>query len=94
MVIGVSLFFGKDANMMGEMLSATSPNTAPQVNFQFAVLKPAAASRSQIRGLHRLRDSENSLVEFPGIAFPAGRQNASVIGASGGKVIEMSLIVF
>jgi hypothetical protein len=64
------------------------------VNFQFAVLKPAAASRSQIRGLHRLRDSENSLVEFPGIAFPAGRQNASVIGASGGKVIEMSLIVF
>jgi hypothetical protein len=43
------------------------------VNFQFAILEPAAASRSQIRGLDRFRDAENSLVEFSGIAFSAGR---------------------
>jgi len=45
----------------------------PEMNLQFAVFKPAATSRSEICGLHRLRDSENLLIEFPCIALSAGR---------------------
>jgi hypothetical protein len=45
----------------------------PEMNFQFAVFKPATAAAGQFRRLDRLRYAEDALVEFPGIGFSAGR---------------------
>jgi hypothetical protein len=45
----------------------------PEMNFQFAVFKPATAAGGQFRRLDRLRYAEDALVEFSGIGFSAGR---------------------
>ena len=45
----------------------------PEMNLQFTVFKPASAARREIGRFFSLRNSENSLIEFPRIAFPAGR---------------------
>src|SRR4051794_38864968 len=43
------------------------------MNLQFTILEPAAAARGKFRRFHRLWNSEDTLIEFPGIGLPAGR---------------------
>jgi hypothetical protein len=44
-----------------------------EVNLQLTSLEPAAAARGEMRRSCRLRDSENVVVEFAGVALSAGR---------------------
>jgi hypothetical protein len=43
-----------------------------EVNLQLAILEPAAAACGEIGRFLGLRDTENSLIELPRIALPAG----------------------
>jgi hypothetical protein len=42
------------------------------MNLQLTILEPAAAARREIGRFCRFGDAENSLIELPRIAFPAG----------------------
>src|SRR5258708_3256439 len=42
----------------------------PKVNFETAVLEPAAAAPGKIGRLCELRNSKDSLIEIPGLALP------------------------
>src|ERR1700681_511464 len=42
------------------------------MNLHFAILEPAAATRREIGGFGGLRNSEQSLIEFPRLALAAG----------------------
>jgi hypothetical protein len=43
-----------------------------EMNLQFTIFKPAATARGEFRWFHRLWNSEDTLLEFPGLGLPPG----------------------
>src|ERR1700745_2624388 len=44
----------------------------PEMNLQFTIFKPAATARGKFGWFHRLWNSEDALIEFPGVSLPPG----------------------